>query len=186
MPPWSQEMSERGSLDGVQFKLQGVRSAASFWIWLPELVVVDMDAGNGQHLRVFMSQAVARANQQFIYFQGLRSVALALAIVLVLVVLILRRPRRSLVEARRYAQALPLHAPPPLSLSPSGLSDIDSLRDALNEVNALLASQRLQQQRTQEQLRAAAVQAREAAESKGRFLAHWGTRCASRSMACWG
>ena len=32
MPPWSQEMSERGSLDGVQFKLQGVRSAASFWI----------------------------------------------------------------------------------------------------------------------------------------------------------
>ena len=160
------------SLDGAYVDSAGRPVQLHRWRMLPDAVVVELDAGTAQRLRVLVSLQLARETQRSIFFQAVTSVILALAVVLVVVLLILRQPRRSLAEANRYAAQLPFAPVHPLAQTDSGLAAINILRESLNSVGRLLEQQRLQHRIDEHRLQQAAREARAATEAKSTFLAH--------------
>ena len=160
------------SLDGTFFDAAGLPEQSHRWQLLPAAAMVELNAGKDRRLRVLVSLALARENQQSIFFQAVGSVALALGLVLAVVLLILRQPRRSLTEASRYAAQLPYQSLDPLPREDAGLGAIDTLRDSLNTVGELLEKQRLQHRIDEHRLQQAAREALAATEAKSIFLAH--------------
>jgi signal transduction histidine kinase/CheY-like chemotaxis protein len=171
--PYRPSLADAGrSLDGAVFDAAGQPGRTHRWQLLPAAAVVELDAGDQRRLRVLVSLALARENQQSIFFQAIGSVALALALVLAVVLLILRQPRRSLAEANRYAAQLPFETLAPLPRVDAGLGAINTLRDSLNTVGELLEQQRLQHRIDEHRLQQAAHEAHAATEAKSTFLAH--------------
>ena len=160
------------SLDGAYFDTAGQPDDLHRWQMLPAAAVIELDAGAGQRLRVLVSLELARDNQRSIFFQAVNSVLLALATVLAVVLFILRRPRRSLAEANRYAAQLPYQSVQPLAETDAGLAAINTLRASLNSVGRLLEEQRLQHRIDEHRLQQAAREAQAATDAKSIFLAH--------------
>lgn len=159
--------------DGAYLDLNGQPvQAPAPWELVRPATVIEAALPGGRTLRVLVSLQSARDEHLYLFRQAVASVALLLALVLLFLWWVLRLPRRSLREASRYAEQLPLGAQTRLPVIDSQIVAIDSLRGSLNKVADMLDAQRHRQHEQELALQASAAQAHAASEAKGRFLAN--------------
>jgi two-component system, sensor histidine kinase and response regulator len=142
------------------------------WALMPPATVVEAALPGERALRVLVSLQSARDEHLYLFRQAIASVAVLLVGVLLFLWWVLRQPRRSLSEASRFAEQLPLGSAARLPAIESQIVAIDAMRASLNKVADMFDARRRHQQEQDLALQESAQRAQAASEAKGRFLAN--------------
>lgn len=129
--------------DGHYLDADGrVGPAPGAWALMPPATVVETALPGERALRVLVSLQSARDEHLYLIRQAIASVAVLLAGVLLFLWWVLRQPRRSLSEASRFAEQLPLGTTERLPAIESQIVAIDAMRASLNKVADMLDARR--------------------------------------------